>query len=81
MVLSILLGFIVGWSLKNFLVIGGKSMYELEVYSIGYIIPGLIANWMEKQGTLRTLGMIAIASVIVRLILIVVTGGEVTFNV
>lgn len=80
MVLSILLGFIVGWSMK-YMSIAGRSMYELEIYSIGYIIPGLIANWMEKQGTFRTLGMIAIASVIVRLILIVATGGEVTFNV
>ncbi len=80
MVLSILIGFIVGWGSKYFS-FGGLSVYELGLHSIGYIIPGLIANWMEKQGIFRTLSMIAIASVIVRLVLIILTGGEVNFDV
>jgi len=49
--------------------------------SIGYIIPGLIANWMERQGIFRTLFTMIIAAVLVRLILIIIAGGEVMFDV
>src|SRR5437867_8395419 len=48
-VLSILLGFLFGWTAKRFLVFS-FAPYTLELKSIGYIIPGLIANWMERMG-------------------------------
>lgn len=80
MVLSILIGFILGWSTR-YISFFGSSVYELNMYSIGYIIPGLIANWMEKQGVIRTISMTFIAAVIVRLIIIIITNGGVTFNV
>lgn len=80
MVLSILIGFIFGWASRN-IVFANLTIYELKMQSIGYIIPGLIANWMERQGFFKTIFTIIIAAVFVRLILMVITGGEVTFNV
>jgi len=80
MVLAILFGFIFGWLSRN-LIFGGTSIYDLDLQSIGYIIPGLIANWMERQGVIKTISVMLIAAVIVRLILTIISGGEVSFNV
>jgi len=80
MVLSILIGFILGWA-SRYINIFGHSIFELHINSIGYIIPGLIANWMQKQGVIRTIAMTFIAAVIVRLIIVIITNGEVTLNV
>ena len=49
---------------------GDPIFVELGV--IGYIIPGLIALWFNRQGILQTLSALIIASVMVRLILIIV---------
>jgi poly-gamma-glutamate biosynthesis protein PgsC/CapC len=43
---------------------------------IGYIIPGLIALWMDRQGLVETLCALLTASVVVRLVLILVLGTE-----
>ncbi len=80
MVLSILIGFILGWATRNIIFVN-VTIYDLRMQSIGYIIPGLIANWMERQGIFRTLFTMIIAAVLVRLILIVISGGEVMFDV
>jgi poly-gamma-glutamate biosynthesis protein PgsC/CapC len=80
MVLAILFGFIFGWLSRN-LIFGSTSIYDLNLQSIGYIIPGLIANWMERQGVVKTISVMLIAAVIVRLILTIISGGEVNFNV
>jgi poly-gamma-glutamate biosynthesis protein PgsC/CapC len=47
-----------------------------EVTVIGYIIPGLIAIWIDRQGLVETLSSLITASVIVRLILILIFGAE-----
>lgn len=39
---------------------------------IGYIVPGLIALWMDRQGWVETLAPLATSSVVVRLVLIVI---------
>lgn len=74
-VAMILIGYLVGmlarWSTGNFASIGGL---ELEV--IGFIIPGLIAIWLDRQGIVETLAALVTASVVVRLILVVVVGAE-----
>ncbi len=44
----------------------------VELGVIGYIIPGLIALWFNRQGVLQTLSALAITSVLVRLTLIVI---------
>ncbi|MFO7659810.1 MAG: poly-gamma-glutamate biosynthesis protein PgsC [Candidatus Cloacimonadaceae bacterium] len=76
MVLSILVGFILGYASRN-LIFHGTTVYDLQMQSIGYIVPGLIANWFERQGFMKTLSTMMIAAVLVRLILMVIFAGEV----
>jgi poly-gamma-glutamate biosynthesis protein PgsC/CapC len=76
MVLSILIGFILGWASRN-LVFHNVTIYDLQMQSIGYIVPGLIANWFERQGFLKTISTMIVAAVVVRLVLMVIFVGEV----
>ncbi|TRW48417.1 poly-gamma-glutamate biosynthesis protein PgsC [Aliidiomarina halalkaliphila] len=47
-------------------------MSVMESSIIGYIIPGLIAIWFDRQGVLQTLCGLAVTAVLVRLALIVI---------
>ncbi|MEJ6581271.1 MAG: poly-gamma-glutamate biosynthesis protein PgsC [Akkermansiaceae bacterium] len=47
---------------------------------IGYIIPGLIALWFDRQGVVQTLATLTAASVAVRMILILVFGSSIVFS-
>jgi poly-gamma-glutamate biosynthesis protein PgsC/CapC len=47
-----------------------------EFAVIGYIIPGLIAIWIDRQGLVETLSALMSASVVVRLVLILVFGAD-----
>ena len=75
MVLSILIGFILGWA-SRILVVQDITIHQLQMQSIGYIIPGLIANWFERQGFWKTLSSMGIAAIVVRLALMVIFNGE-----
>lgn len=74
MVLAILLGFILG-NLSRGYFFWDASGLDVQLYSIGFIIPGLIANWMERQGVVRTISMLLITAVIVRLVTMIISGG------
>jgi hypothetical protein len=43
---------------------------------IGYILPGLIAIWLDRQGVVPTLAALVTSAVVVRLILILVVPEE-----
>ncbi len=75
MVLTIIIGFMAGWALRSF---HGPTIasFPLDLAPVGYIIPGLVGMHMDKQGILPTLTTLLIASVLVRLILIIVSGGS-----
>lgn len=75
-VMVILLGFAFGWISREFFTLQ-TTIGTLEMQTIGLIIPGLIANWMERQGVWKTLAVMIIAAVVIRLVLMLVTGGEV----
>lgn len=77
MALSILLGFILGWFVSGMKL----NVLSFNVESVGYIIPGLIANWLERQGVVKTMSTMIIAAVLVRITLMVLSGGEVNFHV
>ncbi|MCA9550048.1 MAG: poly-gamma-glutamate biosynthesis protein PgsC [Myxococcales bacterium] len=70
-VLMILVGYIVGALMRS-------MASDLETASggdytvIGYIIPGLIAIWMERQGIVETISALLTAAVVIRLVLILV---------
>ena len=63
----ILISFLVKWVVEGFLF--QLPMISVEIQSIGYIIPGLLANEMRRQGVCPTLLATAIVTILVRLTL------------
>jgi hypothetical protein len=43
---------------------------------VGYIIPGLVAIWLDRQGVVETLSAATTAAIVVRLLLILILGGD-----
>ncbi len=76
MVITVLLGFIIGWMARYYGIFANLSS-DYTVNVIGFIIPGLIANAMERQGIVKTLSVMVVAAVIVRFLLILIFGGEI----
>ncbi len=74
-VITLLVGFLYGAFFRS---IGYVETVTLvfDLTLIGYLIPGLIAIWIEKQGLVETFATLITSSVIVRLLLILLTGGE-----
>ncbi|HKK83488.1 MAG TPA: poly-gamma-glutamate biosynthesis protein PgsC [Atribacterota bacterium] len=63
----ILISFLVKWIVESF--IFQFPVTNIEIQSIGYIIPGLLANEMKRQGIIPTLLAMSIVAILVRLIL------------
>ncbi len=79
-VMMILVGFIIGMLFQRIPIGAAQSLETLEeMYQfqptelrvIGYIIPGLLAIWIDRQGLVETVSILLTASVVVRLALIV----------
>ncbi len=75
LVFAVLLGFIFG-ALTARIPTFGIASFESGLAAIGFIIPGLLAYWMLRQGVLQTLAAMGVAAVLVRLALIVLHGGS-----
>jgi poly-gamma-glutamate biosynthesis protein PgsC/CapC len=73
-VLMILTGYLVGMLFRYSA--GAFVSANVDVSVIGYIIPGLIAIWLDRQGIVETLAALVTASIVVRLVLILVVGEE-----
>lgn len=75
-VLMILVGYLLGATVRilspDALPFANENNYQL----IGFIIPGLIAIWFDRQGVVETVSALMTASVVVRLILILTLGGD-----
>jgi poly-gamma-glutamate biosynthesis protein PgsC/CapC len=69
MVLSLLIGCLLANFSRYFLSIELAST-TLELQAVGWVVPGLIAHWFAKQGIFKTLSVLFVSSVLVRLILI-----------
>jgi len=78
MVLAVLLGFLLGYFSRQ---IWGGSIGDIRLEAIGYIIPGLIANWMERQGVYKTITTVLMGGAAVRLLTILVLNGRMLSNV
>ena len=72
-VLALILGFFFGYISRNLIFIQSDLG---SVAVIGNIIPGLIANWMDRQGVTRTISVIILTSVLVKLIIMLLFGGQ-----
>jgi poly-gamma-glutamate biosynthesis protein PgsC/CapC len=74
LVLAVLLGFVFG-ALTSFLPRLGTGGDQSALAAIGFIIPGLLAYWMTRQGIVRTLASMLVAAILVRFALIIIHGG------
>jgi gamma-polyglutamate biosynthesis protein CapC len=72
-VLMILIGFLLG-SLIRTQVAPGAQLGPFAVDVVGYIVPGLIAIWMDRQGTIVTLTAAITATIATRMSAIVLLG-------
>lgn len=75
-----LLSFVVGWGMQSLVSvgltvsqvpgIGPTGIFQV----IGFIIPGLVANSMERQGITKTMYALLVVSVITYVLLYLITG-------
>jgi poly-gamma-glutamate biosynthesis protein PgsC/CapC len=74
-ILMILAGYLIGMAARYFF---GEMMSAQgeDIPVIGFIVPGLIAIWLDRRGVIESLSALITASVIVRLILILIYGVE-----
>ena len=78
-VLMILVGYILRMFMDYVAIDASPALDAItssDLVIIGYIIPGLIAIWIDRQGLVETISTLLAASVVVRLILIVIFGTE-----
>ena len=74
-VVAVLIGFVLGALSRDLLLIRYHDV-PIDLRTIGFVIPGLIANWMERQGVLQTLCVMTTTAVLVRLLLMLLSGGN-----
>jgi hypothetical protein len=75
----VLAGFLFGYLTRYILVFNDVMDLGVDaalIQSVGYIIPGLIAYWMMRQGVVETLCTMFMAAFIVRLALVAAHGGR-----
>lgn len=80
---TILIGYLMGAGLHQlttrtaFAVDAFFGVYNTTDFAVvGFVIPGILAMWLERQGIIETLCALWTASVLVRLLLILVAGNE-----
>lgn len=75
MVMCLLVGCLLANFSRHFLLIDITSS-TIQLQAVGWVIPGLIAHWFGKQGIFRTICVLFITSVLVRLLVIIFFNGE-----
>jgi poly-gamma-glutamate biosynthesis protein PgsC/CapC len=79
MVVCLLVGCLLANFSRHFLLIDITTS-TVQLQAVGWVIPGLIAHWFGKQGIYRTLCVLFITSVLVRLLVIILFNGELIPN-
>jgi poly-gamma-glutamate biosynthesis protein PgsC/CapC len=77
LIICILLGYLMGYAVRLFPALSLTAMH-IDITTIGYVVPGLIAYWMHRQGIIETISAMVIVSIMVRLIVIVISGGAIS---
>lgn len=75
LLLAILVGYLLGYLTKTAAPLHVGSL-RLDVGVIGYVIPGLVAYWMVRQGIIETVTTLTIAAVLTRLVVTAISGGS-----
>jgi len=76
LIISILLGYFIAYLTRISPMINLNAS-SLNIQTVGFVIPGLIAYWIARQGVIPTLSAMIIVSSLVRLIIIIVHNGVV----
>jgi poly-gamma-glutamate biosynthesis protein PgsC/CapC len=76
LIVSILLGYFLVFLAKQIPAWFGFPA-QFAVIPIGFVIPGLIAYWMERQGIIETICAMFIAATATRFIIIIISQGMV----
>lgn len=71
-VLMLLVGFALGAACRGLIGLAWVGSEGLELSVIGFIVPSLIAIWMDRQGWLDTFTTTITAAVVVRLALVLI---------
>lgn len=77
LVITVLLGYLIGFLVRLFPPIMLSEM-KFDINVIGYVIPGLLAYWMHRQGIIETITTMTIAAILTRLIIIIISGGAIS---
>ena len=72
LVLALLIGFLFGYLSRSENMITA-DLGTTDFIVIGNIIPGLIANWMDRQGVLRTISTVLITAGITKLCIMTIS--------
>ena len=74
LIFSILIGYLIAYLTK---MSSGLSInaFSLNIETVGFVIPGLIAYWIFRQGIIPTLSAMIIVSSITRLLIIIIHNG------
>ncbi len=76
LIISILVGYLIAYFTRVSPVLN-LNAFSMNIQTVGYVIPGLIAYWIARQGIIPTLSAMVIVSSLVRLIIIIVHNGVV----
>jgi poly-gamma-glutamate biosynthesis protein PgsC/CapC len=76
LIASILIGYLLAYITKISPALTVNAI-NFNIETIGFVIPGLIAYWIARQGIFQTVAAMIIVSTLVRLILIIIHNGVV----
>ena len=74
LIVSILIGYIIAYISRIAPIMSIESL-AVNIETVGFVIPGLIAYWIARQGIIPTLAALLIVSSLVRLVLIILHNG------
>ncbi len=76
LIISILIGYLISYITKISPMVAMNTL-SINIETIGFVIPGLIAYWIARQGIIPTLSAMIIVSSLVRLTIIIINNGVV----
>ena len=74
LVVAILIGYLLGYVTRLFPPLAIVQL-KLDLATIGFVIPGLIAYWMSRQGVIETITTMVVAAVLTRFLVTIISGG------
>lgn len=72
----LVIAMLVGFLFNEAILLLPPIFHVSNIEGIGYILPGIIAHWMDRQGVLKTASAMVIAASLIHVSLIVITGGK-----